>query len=108
MSDGKQQGIKPTYVNVTVRIKNKQGQRFKHMSKADRYSYNQWLVILMDHFDKASNNGTSLKPSTATTDTSLFIRIEEEQGERFKRMSKVNRYPYGQFLTILMDRFEGK
>jgi hypothetical protein len=38
----------------------------------------------------------------------LTVRILEEEGERFKRLCKEHRYPYGEMLSIFMDAFEGK
>ncbi len=97
-----------TYINVTARIEKGQGERFKRISKAERYPYGELLTILMDRFKSRSGGEKSLEPVLNPTNIKLTIRIEEEQGERFKRMSKADRYPYGQFLTILMDQFEGK
>ncbi len=94
-------------VTLTVRIEKEQGERFKHMKKVSRYTYGEWLIILMDHFNKTSDE-TSLLQSAPLIKTKLGISIEEDQAERFKQMTEENRYSYGQFLTILMNRYEGK
>lgn len=36
----------------------------------------------------------------------LTVRILGDEGERFKALCKEHRYPYGEMLTILMNKFE--
>ena len=40
------------HVNLTVRILEDQGERFKQLCKTHRYPYGEMLAILMDHFEK--------------------------------------------------------
>lgn len=42
----------------------------------------------------------------AEAHVNLTVRILSEEGERFKRLCKEHRYPYGEMLTILMDNFD--
>jgi len=42
----------------------------------------------------------------AESHVNLTVRILDDEGERFKKLCKEQRYPYGEMLTILMDTFE--
>lgn len=41
-----------SHVNLTVRILDDEGERFKQLCKEHRYPYGEMLTILMDSFDK--------------------------------------------------------